>query len=299
MQKIRTVLGDIDTAAMGLTLPHEHIMVGFDPKGVTSDQYNHDDVSKKMLPHLKALYDTGVRTLVECTPVTLGRDMILWQRLSRESGLHIVAPTGAYKEPHVPPYALTETPQQMSARWIDEARNGVDGVLPGFIKIAMEGEKRTQIERNIFDAALLTSNECGLAIVCHCTKPQGMLEAMERMAEVKFDTERFIWAHADTVCLSEPGGEDAVKLAKDRGLWIEFDMIGMQPYDKHISLLNRFWSPDARLLISQDSGWYMVGDPDYEVRTYSTIITDFVPLLPNEMSTPLTLHNPAKAFRIR
>ena len=299
MAKIRTVLGEIDATALGQTLPHEHLLVGFDPKGVKPDQYDDDVVVAKMLPHLKALYDAGCRAFVECTPIHLGRDMKLWQRFSRESGLHIIAPTGAYKEPNLPPYAYVESPEQMAARWIAEATDGVDSVMPGFIKIAMSGEPISRLEGNILEAALMTSNATGLVIACHCAGAEGMLDAMARMQETGFDTERFIWVHTDTTFWTGAVGEAVVDLAIQRGLWIELDCIGTRPYDEHIALINKLWSLGMRMLISQDAGFYNVDAPDDAVRPFVSMITDLLPQLPPDMVNELMYTNPAEAFRIR
>jgi phosphotriesterase-related protein len=297
MSKIRTILGEIDASEMGVTLTHEHILVGFGPEGVKPDQYDQDEVTAIVLPYLKGLYDAGCRTLVECTPDVLGRDIALCLRLSRESGLNIIVPTGAYKEPSIPAYARVETPEQMAARWVEEVEKGVDGGMVGFIKIALEGKEMTKIEKNIFDAALLTSDKTGLVIICHCISAVSIREAMERMKSAGFDMEKFIWAHVYDTWKS--AGKDLVMKAKELGMWLSVDNIGKEPHEEHIPIIKELWAENARLLLSQDNCIYVLDETSYRPPPYEAILTDFMPKLPAEMFEPIMVDNPAKAFRVR
>ena len=68
-----TVGGPIAPEQMGLTLPHEHIIVDFiGADRVARDRYDADEVIRVALPHLRRLREQGVRTLVECTPAYPG-----------------------------------------------------------------------------------------------------------------------------------------------------------------------------------------------------------------------------------
>ena len=58
-----------------------------------------------------------------------------------------------------------------------------------------------------------------------------------------------------------------------------------------------------RVLISQDAGWYSVGQPSHMSRSYEVLFTDFLPALrargfsAAELDT-LLVRNPAKAFAV-
>src|SRR4029079_3090348 len=93
-QQVNTVLGGRSPRALGMTLMHEHVLVDFvGAYKVSPQRYNAEEVFQTALPHLKALRTAGCRTLVECTPAFLGRDVGLLRRLSSASGLHIVTNT--------------------------------------------------------------------------------------------------------------------------------------------------------------------------------------------------------------
>ena len=66
---IQTVTGPVDSAALGVTLMHEHLLVDLiGASGVNRSRYNPDDVFNVALPHLRRVRDLGCETLVDCTP---------------------------------------------------------------------------------------------------------------------------------------------------------------------------------------------------------------------------------------
>ena len=94
---VMTVDGRIPAIAMGTTLIHEHFLVDF----IGADKYdptrwNRDEVIKKVLPYLLQAKKYGTRTILDCTPAYLGRDVLLLKRLADESGLQILTNTGYY-----------------------------------------------------------------------------------------------------------------------------------------------------------------------------------------------------------
>ena len=141
---VATVTGDVAVRDLGMVLMHEHVMVDFiGADKVSRSRYNADDVVRVALPHLREAKELGCQTIVECTPAFLGRNAALLQRLSRESGLHIISNTGYYGaagDKHLPAHAFKESAQQLAQRWINEQRRGIDGtdILPGFMKIGVD-----------------------------------------------------------------------------------------------------------------------------------------------------------------
>jgi phosphotriesterase-related protein len=83
------------------------------------------------------------------------------------------------------------------------------------------------------------------------------------------------------------------------GAWVEFDGIGPKSADWHLECVRFMQSKGLlnRTLISQDSGWYRVGEPaGGEYRGYTYIYTDFLPRLDAGWITPLMWENPRRAF---
>ena len=92
---VRTVRGDIAPETLGPTDAHEHLFL------VTPAQPGDEfaDVDRS-LQEAATLVAAGGRALVDWTPIGLGRDFDGLERISRETGLHIVAATGLHRDPH-------------------------------------------------------------------------------------------------------------------------------------------------------------------------------------------------------
>ncbi len=122
--KVMTVKGEIPASAMGQTLIHEHFLVDFiGADKINSDRWNRNAVVNKMLPYLLEAKKYGVKTILDCTPAFLGRDVTLQQTLAEKSGLHILTNTGYYgavTNIYLPAWAFTESDQQLAERWISE-----------------------------------------------------------------------------------------------------------------------------------------------------------------------------------
>src|ERR671912_41970 len=92
-----TVKGKISATSMGTTLIHEHFLVDFiGADKINYDRWNRDEVVRTVLPYLLEAKKHGVKTILDCTPAFLGRDVELQKRLANESGLHILTNTGYY-----------------------------------------------------------------------------------------------------------------------------------------------------------------------------------------------------------
>lgn len=276
---LQTVTGPVYEHSAGRILVHEHILVGFIEDGkLTRQDYEEQDVIDNILPLLMKLKQSGCATFVDCSPEYLGRDPFLLKRLSLESGLFIVTNTGLYKSPYLPPYAYEESERQLADRWINEAHNGIEGsgVFPGFIKIAInDGPRIDETQQKILRAAIRTSLETGLPIQCHTVGGDAALHANEIMQLAGFDRERFIWVHAQT-CIDMT----VRRRLADEGMWISIDSILPGTYDKHIELLTQLRENGAgeRILLSQDTGWYNVGQPNGgKINSYHHLLTDFLP----------------------
>jgi phosphotriesterase-related protein len=87
--------------------------------------------------------------------------------------------------------------------------------------------------------------------------------------------------------------------AAQAGAWVEFDGISEKsaPWHRDCVLHMRDKGLLAQTLISQDAGWYHVGEPGGgSYRGYTFLYTDFLPLLPAETWKPLLVDNPRRAF---
>jgi len=89
---VRTVLGDVAPAALGMTLGHEHLLAN-PPAFVTDVDLQLTD-EHAALRELSLFRRAGGGAVVEMTTVDYGRDTDALGRLSRASKVHLIAATG-------------------------------------------------------------------------------------------------------------------------------------------------------------------------------------------------------------
>ncbi len=304
---IETVLGPIAPSALGRTLPHEHVLVDFVGAAEASpSRYDAQQVFDAVLPHLRRARELGVRALFECTPAYLARDVRLLERLSRASDLHLITNTGYYgarQNKFLPAFAHTESADQLSRRWIAEAREGIDGtaIKPGFIKSGVDPEPAlSETHRKLVRAAALTHLATGLAIAVHTGRGPG-LEQLDILKTHGVAPAAYIWVHA------QGAADDALFAAADRGAWISLDGLNRNSLTRHLHLCRELKQRGhlGRLLLSHDAGWYDPAKPSGGAfRGFELLFETFLPSLKeNGFSAPeldrLTVANPAEAFARR
>jgi len=292
----REMLAALLVAEEPSVLVHEHVLVDF----AGADQpgrYDPEEVFRIAKPKLEEVKKLGCRRFLECTPNFLGRDVKLLVRLSDAVGLEIWTNTGIYgaaARKGIPAFAWQETPEQLARRWIAEARQGIDGVKPRFIKTGVNRTPLEEIDRKLVRACAITSRETGLPIASHTPSGAAALEQLEILASENVKPAKFVWVHAQ----NEKDHAIHEKVAR-AGAWLEFDGIAPRSADWHLECI-RFLAGRKLLgkaLISQDAGWYHVGEPGGgQYRSYTYIYTGFLPKLEAAWRRQLMLENPARAF---
>jgi phosphotriesterase-related protein len=280
---VQTVTGAVAGDRLGLTLMHEHVLVDFiGADKVSASRYDRDEAFRAILPHLERVRKHGCETLVECTPAYLGRDVALLKRLSEASGLNIVSNTGYYgaaSDKHLPAHAFTEPADALAARWTRESSSGIDGtgIKPGFMKIGVDAAPLSAVDEKLVRAAGLTHKATGLPIASHTTTGAAALAELALLAELGVPASAFIWVHAQ----NERDSSIHVRAAK-AGAWIEFDGVSEASVARHVELVRHMHAAKLldRVLVSQDAGWYRVGEPGGgQFRGFETLFTAFVPAL--------------------
>lgn len=305
-KNIITVNGSITKAAMGTALIHEHILVDFIGAAQYQVRWDGDEVIKKVLPYLQELKAAGCQTLVDCTPNYLGRDVVLLQRLSKASGLHIITNTGYYggsDNKFLPAHAFTETEDQLAERWIKESREGIDGttVRPGFMKISVNSGSLSEISKKLIRAAARCHLQTGLTIASHTGTAVPAFEQIEILKKRSVKPDAFIWVHAQ----AEKDWEQ-YKRAAQRGAWVSLDGLNENNVAEYVNVLSFLKKEGClhRTLVSHDAGWYDPGKHSGgDFRGYTTLFNKLVPALKAAGYTAadvsqLVRVNPKKAFAV-
>jgi phosphotriesterase-related protein len=262
--QIQTVRGSIAPTDLGVTLMHEHVLVDFvGADKVSPSRYNADEAFKAALPKLEELKKHGCRTLVECTPAYIGRDVKLLARLSEACGLHLITNTGFYgaaEDKFVPQLAYGTSAEEIAQIWIREHRDGIEGtgIKPGFMKIGVDSGALSKIDAKLVEAGCFCHKATGLRMHVHTGNGPAAMDILSLLAKHSVPASAYVWVHAQ----NEKDRKVHVAAAK-AGAWIEFDSVSAGRLAADAEAVTEMIGLGYlnRLLISHDSGWYRVGEP--------------------------------------
>lgn len=281
--KVITVTGPVDQARLGHALIHEHCLVDFTPAAdYDQNRWNDGDVVEKVAPILIEARQSGCSTFFDCTPNYVGRDAVLLKKLSEAAGLNIVTTTGYYggsNEKALPAQAFTETEEQLAKRWIDEAKNGIDGtaIKPGMIKISVNDGLLTDISKKLVRAAALAHQATGLAIVSHTGTAIPAFEQIGILKSMGVSPGALVWTHAQR----EKDLGRFLDAARE-GAWISLDGVDEDSVDRYVRLLLHMKKNNAlnRTLVSHDAGWYQPEKPGGgKIRGFTALFVRLIPAL--------------------
>ena len=307
VKRIQTLKGSVEIDSLGLILPHEHLFT--DLRGPSVPGYAQGDpsaVTKVVGPYLAEATAAGVTALVECSTIGVGRNLSVLQKLAESTPIHIIAPTGVYRETYIPASLRESSVEELATLWTKELTEGIEGtaVRAGFIKLAMSDDGPTALEVRNLQGAAKASRDTGAVIGSHTIGGKVAQKEMDVLEEAGLSLDRFIWIHAQT----EPDVSVLVSAAR-RGAYIELDSVGA-PFQSQPELLEAVLAlieagTIDHLLLSHDAGWYNPanadGLPNEGYRGYTALVKDFIPALLKrgisaEQVQHITVDNPAKAF---
>lgn len=308
ISKINTVTGIISIDSLGLTLIHEHMLVDFiGADSVNPNRWNRDSVAAKVQPFLLDVKKHGVKTILDCTPSFLAKDVLLLKELSEKSGIQILTNTGYYGAvggKYLPVHAYSESAEELSVRWIDEFENGIEGsgIKPGFIKISVnEADTLSEIDQKLVGAAGLANQKTGLTIASHTGTWKTAVQEVKILQEMGVEPSEFVWVHAQAET-DFANYEEAANL----GVWISLDGIGwaIDPYVERLLFAKEKGFLD-RVLISHDAGWYDPSKPNGgDFQPFTNIFEKLIPSLTEKGFSQsdwnqLLIENPKRAFELR
>ncbi len=255
MSTVMTVLGPVDSADLGFTATHEHILndvtswftpsisrgldvdafrdapvamdnlwdLKYDPFGKL-DNCRLDDVDLAV-EELARFRELGGTTVLEATGLGVGRRLGDLATVSRRTGVNIVAGTGFYLEPSQPIWFQEATVDEVAAVIIQDLDVGQNGVRPGFIGEIGVGAGFTPAEHKSLRAACRAQRHSGLPVQVH-------LPAWFRRADEVLDVmeDEGVDPHAVVLCHMNPSGADLdyqLGLLR-RGAWVQYDMVGAE-----------------------------------------------------------------------
>jgi predicted metal-dependent phosphotriesterase family hydrolase len=209
--RVRTVLGDIEPAALGRTDYHEHLFQ-VTPL-LPGDELDDEDLSGAEARLLRA---AGIDAMVEATPTGLGRDPAATARISASTGLGVVLMTGAHREAHYPGghWLTTLGPARLAERFTADlldgapAADGPGGSAParapggepvraGLLKAGIGYWSISRFERDVLDAVAAAHRATGAPVMVHLEHGSAAVEVLEILAAGGVRADRVVLAHVD------------------------------------------------------------------------------------------------------
>lgn len=268
---IATVSGPTTSAALGKTLMHEHLVIGYPgfESHTTNPGPNADECFSLCVDRVQELQGLGFASMLDPCPNDLGRDVELAAKVAQHTGFQIICATGLYKQSEggLPYWHFRSQfgPQvdAMAELFIHELTEGIGetGIRAGIIKVATGPGQITEYEKGVLEAAGKASLETGAPITTH-TDQGTMGDAQQAiLTGLGVPAHRIIVGHS---C----GTDDHdyhMKIARG-GSYLGFDRFGLEvlfPDAKRTSALAALVKAGAgdRVVVSHDSVWCWRGEP--------------------------------------
>ena len=255
--QVQTVLGPVAPGDLGFTLPHEHTKCSLWWIENRWDYWELIGDEPRINEELAAYQALGGGTLVDVTPIGIGRDLARLARLSQATGLHIVAGAGWYRQAYYPAEA------RIDRRSIDDladeiVQEFVDGpVRPGIIgEIGTDKPWVTAQEERVFRAAARAALRTGASVTTHAVQSDVGLAQLAILEDEGLDPARIVIGHCD----SHPRIEHWREIVR-RGAHVQADFLGMSftPLEragepKVVELISTLLNEgfEKQILLSQD-----------------------------------------------
>lgn len=206
---IRTVLGDIDPADLGVCYAHEHIIIDDSVATLRHPQF-HLPSEEKAIRELGRFHAAGGRAMVDCMPCDAGRNVLKLARISKATGVHILCSTGLHLPDYYAPahWGNHYTTGQLAELFIADVTEGIDrhdysGPMvertshrAGLIKIAT-GKELTSLARRVFEAAATAHRQTGVPILTHTEQGELGLEQVAMLELHGVDLQHVVLSHLD------------------------------------------------------------------------------------------------------
>jgi predicted metal-dependent phosphotriesterase family hydrolase len=188
---VRTVLGDLDPNRLGRTYCHEHLIID-SPLVAEGFPHIHLPSVEEAVAEVELCRQAGVEAMVDTMPVGGGGNLEKLRRVSRRTGLHLVAAAGIH---HARYYR--DDPAfsgDLTGTFVAEIGSGC-----GVIKVAAAGATLTSRDRLALAAAADAHLQTGAPVITHCEDGRGGLEQVAFLAEAEVDPSRVVLSHTDKV----------------------------------------------------------------------------------------------------
>ena len=168
MAQVNGVLGPIEPAELGFTLMHEHILIAnWSMRAAFDDWVDLDQVIEFASAEAKSAVERGVKTIVDMTPINIGRDIHVIREVAARSGVQMIAATGLYY--HEDPWLENWEPDRIVEWLASDITDGIQGTdsKAGIIKCATDRDGVTETNAKLLRVAARLQRTTGVPISTH------------------------------------------------------------------------------------------------------------------------------------
>jgi phosphotriesterase-related protein len=222
MTTVPTATGPIDAADLGFTLMHEHVLViDWAMRQSVPRWFDRAAAVERAVAEAKRAKERGVRTLVDLTPVTIGRDIETIREVAERAEIQIVVATGFY---HIEmPWMRAWHTEQLVEMLLPDLLEGIEGTSAraGIIKCATDMAGVTPGNRKLLQVAARLHRRSGAPISTHTAVQVRAGEAQQDVfADEGVDLARVVIGHSG----------DSTDLDYLTGLMTRGSLIGMDRF---------------------------------------------------------------------
>ena len=308
MATIQGVLGPLDTAELGFTLMHEHILIA--NWAMRQGYRDYVDVRRVVTEASAALANArerGVRTIVDLTTID-SRDVFVIREVAERSGIQIVAPTGWYW--HEEPWMEAWDHDTLAGYLVRDIEQGIQGsgVRAGIIKCATDRPGVTPLNKKLLEVSARAHRQTGVPISTHTSAAHKVgLDQQKVFADEGVDLQRVVIGHCGDT-------EDLGYLEEilSRGSLIGMDRFGIDiilPTKNRVATIAELCKRGyaSQIVLSHDACSHIDWFPMDLVRknvpnwNYLHIPEDVIPALresgvPENQIREMTVENPRRLF---
>jgi phosphotriesterase-related protein len=276
---VNTFRGPVSANDLGLTLIHEHVFVR-NPElewNLPDAEWDQAGAVERAVAGLNALYQLGVRTVVDLTVPGLGRDVRLVAAVAERVPVNIVASTGWYTHNVLPTYfgfhgpgKLINEPDPLVQLFVRDICEGIAGtsIKAGMLKVITDADGVTPDVARVMTAAAAAHRETGVTITTHShpASRNGLVQ-QAFLVERGVPPERLVIGHS-----GDSEEVDYLRELMDNGSTIGMDRFGMEHVlsdERRIRMLLTLVELGYadRMVLSHDAAFYShVTPPSWRVR---------------------------------
>ncbi|MFC2021903.1 phosphotriesterase [Chloroflexota bacterium] len=171
MTTVNSVLGPLDTADLGFTLMHEHLIASAPGVLQNYPELFGAGFMERIVNKLTQAKEGGIDTIVDATTFDLGRDVAVLAEASRLTGVNIITVTGWWL--NIPRSLTGVSAGQFAQLFIREIQEGIAGtdIKAGILKSASDISGVTPGEEAVLRGVARAHLKTNIPIMLHSYSP--------------------------------------------------------------------------------------------------------------------------------